>query len=125
MENFKKLLRLAKNLELKYIIAQKISAQPGDIEMALKAAGVWNLSNEVAPLLNAAKVSDTDSVEIIINVKPGPNVSFTALINPSNPKVSQTLSLLLLKNFSKKMTDALRAANLDVTDVLTVKWLTF
>lgn len=125
MENFKQLLRLAKRLELKYVTAQKTTAQAGDIETALKAANLWELSNEVSPLLDKAKVPSDASVEIKINVKSGPSVSFTALINPSNPSAAQTLSLLLLKQFSKRMMEALKKAGLDVSDMVVVNWLNF
>ncbi len=125
MENFKKLLRFAKMLELKYIIAQKVSAQAGDIEQALKGEGVWDLANQVSPLVDAAKVPSDASVQIELTVSPGPVVNFVALINPSNPKVAQTLLALLIKNFSNKMTAALKKSGLNVDSEVRVKWLTF
>ena len=125
MENFKKLLKLAEKLESKYVVAQQATAQSGDVEKVLKAAGAWDLSNQVSPLLEAAKVPSDASVDIKINVNSKNQVSFTVLLNPTNPKASQTLSLLLMKNFSKKMSDALRASGANIGDSVILNWLTF
>lgn len=125
MENFKKLLRVAKKFELKYIVAQQVAAQPADVEKTLSNAGLWNLSNEVSPLLETAKVPNEASVELKINVKPGGEVSFTALIEPANPKASQTLSLLLMKNFGRKMSEALKTGGTNIQNALVLNWLKF
>jgi len=125
MENFKKLLRLAKRFELKYIVAQKVSAQAGDVEATLKSAGLWELSNQVSSLLDQARVPSDASVDIKINIKPGNEVSFTVLTNPANPKASQTLALLLSKSFSRKMSEVLAKSGLGVGESVVLNWLTF
>lgn len=127
MENFKKLLSVAKKLELKYIVAQapSFSAQPVEIETALKRAGLWELSNQISPLMDTAKVPSNASADIKLEVKPGPTVSFSALVDPTNPKAAQTLSMLLFKNFSNKMSNALKSAGVNVTDTIIVNWLKF
>lgn len=136
MENFRKLLRFAKKMELKYIIAQQ-TATAGDIQDALYKAKLGpvkpdgsidaNLQNElinkISPYLDAAGVPASSSVNIKLNVSAGPSVSFTVLIDPSNPKASQTLSLKFLKDFSKPMMAAIKNAGLSVTGTVTADWL--
>jgi len=144
MENFKKLLATAKKLELKYVAAQnssQSSAQRSEVEKALSLANLHpavagtngqqineelqnKLINQISPLLDAAGVPASSSVEIKINVKPGPSVSFTPLISPSNPKAAQTLSLSLLREFSRPMQDAISKAGLNVSAPLDpMNWL--
>lgn len=135
MENFKKLLRLAKRLELKYIIAGQ-TATAGDIQTALYKARLGpvtpdgnidaalqnDLINQVSPLLDELGIPASSTVNIKINVSPGPNVSFTALIDPAH-KGAAALSLKLLKKFSKPMMAAIQNAGLSVTGTVTADWL--
>ena len=125
MKNFKKILASAKKFELKYVFGQQMSAQPDDIARTLKAAGMFDLSAEVGPLLNQAKVPDTAAVDIKINVNKGNKVTFTSLLTPSNAPAASALSILLQKKYSTKMSDILTKANISVTDSLLVNWLTF
>lgn len=144
MENFKNLLRIAKKLEQKYIIAQKqtSSAQAGDIENALSvsklhpvvpgtngqqknAAVQRELDLMVAPLLDAAKISTNEAVQINLNINPGPKVSFMISITPANPRAAQTLSTLLMRNFAPKMEAAIKNSHLNVSNPVIVKWLEY
>jgi hypothetical protein len=105
--------------------AQVVSAQPGDIQNCLENAKLWNLSTAVSPILNQAGVPDDASVNISILVSEGPSVAYDVVLTPPNPKVSAQLNRFLKQKLSTIMTNALKTAKLNVTDVVTVKWLTF
>lgn len=104
--------------------AQMTSAQPGDIEQALKQAGLFELSDKVAPLLNTAKVPDTSSVQINMVVDKGMNVGFLVTLNPPS-NAGNALAGLLKRQFSGAMKQALIKAKLNVADTVSLKWLTF
>ncbi len=149
MENFKKLLRFAKLLEFKYLAAQSQTAQAGDVERVLNAAGLHpskpgqklpdgsfsspsidtelqnKLINEIGALLDTAGIPATSSVDLKINVMTGPKVSFTALINPSNATGAKTLLGLLTNKYSAAMAGAIKAGNLVLPAHLDpIGWLT-
>ena len=130
MKSLSKLVSLA-NRFTKY----SQSAEGLDIENALKAGGAFNLSNEVAPLLNAAQVPEDAAVSIKIVVKPGPRFSFPVTVTRTddNGKVvavttaAQKLSALLNNNKSIQSLLANALKN-NLTKELVeqqVNWLTF
>lgn len=125
MKNIEKLLKLADKIEKRLKKeAQMTSAQASDVEDALKAAGLWELSSNVSPMLNAAGVPESATVQINIVVDKTLRVSFVVSLNP--PHASALILARLLKNaYAGKMGAALTAAKLSVADTLTVKWLTF
>lgn len=84
MENFKKLLRLAKRLELKYIIAEDVSTSGEDdaVRAALEKNGLMD-PNLIAPYMAQAGIPSDAVVNVTINIQPGYSVSFTATAVPS------------------------------------------
>ena len=103
--------RLIKVAELYEKLAQSRSAQAGDIEMALKEADLWVSTKEIAPLLNTAKVPETASVNISVSVDQNLNVKFIVQTDPKSNSAN-TLSKLLEKQYSSKMSKALKSAKL-------------
>lgn len=102
-----------------------MSAQSGEIQTVLENARLWQLSANVSPLLNQAGVPDDAAVTIFILINKGPVVTFKTVLNPNNPKVAATLDMLLKQKLSVPMTNALKAAKVNINDTVTVKWLTF
>lgn len=125
MKSLEKMAALADKLERKMEKwAQIVGAQSADIEDVLKAANLWNLSPEVAQMLNQAGVPEAASVNTSIVVDKLLNVSFLATTTP--PHASAAKLVQLLKNaYAAKMKAALQATKLSVADTVTVKWLTF
>lgn len=123
MKSVDKLLKLAERFSRKISLAQQSSAQAGDIENALKAARLWDLSQAVSPLLNQAGVSDTAPVKITIVVDSKLDVKFTVETQP--PAAALKLAGLLRTKYSAAMKAAIAAAKLSVAETLTVPWLTF
>jgi ribosomal protein L11 len=99
------------------------SAQAGDIEGALKAAGLWEKAPEVAPLLNAAGVADDASVAVSIIVDNKMDVKYH--VDTSPPAAALKLASLLKSKYGAAMKAALVAAKLTVADTVTVSWLHF
>jgi len=83
------------------------------------------LSTNVAPMLNQAGVPDDAAVTIFILVNKGPVATFKSVLAPANPKVAIGLDTLLKQKLSAPMTNALKAAKININDTVTVKWLTF
>lgn len=105
--------------------SQLMTAQPGDIEHALKAASLWEIAPQVSPLLDGAGVPDNAAVHIAILLSPGPNVAFNAVIDPQNSNVSKKLNMLLQQKFGAAMKNVLTKAKLNVDSTLVVNWLNF
>lgn len=125
MKSLEKMSNLADLFEQKLTKqAQVVGAQSADVQDALAAAKLWDLSAQVAPMLNQAGVPDTASVATSIIVDKLLNVNFLATTQP--PHASAAKLAQLLKNaYSAKMKAALQAAKLSVADTITVKWLAF
>src|SRR5579885_1568521 len=125
MNAIKKLLKVADKIEKRLQKqAQTVSAQPSDVEDVLRKANLWELSNQVSPLLNVARVPDSASVKISIVVDKNLRVNFIVELNP--PHASAVALARLLKNtYANKMHLALAAAKLNIADTLTLNWLTF
>lgn len=117
-----KLYKLAKQFQKQ---SQLFSAQSGDIENVLKNANLWELSKAVAPLLNTAGVPDDASVTIQILVSAGTIIAYNTILDPTNPKVAVNLNNLLKAKFAIPMTNALKAARTNVTEIVSVDWLKF
>jgi len=130
MKSFEKLAELADRFERKISRGQQ-SAQSADIEDALSKAGVKPDANAIAPLLNTAKVPDSVSFEIFVVVDKALNVSFR--IDPTVPVTTQTpyppslntLKGLLSRTYSGKMKQALQAAKINVTDIVSASLAKF
>lgn len=125
MKSLEKMASLADKLERtleKY--SQVVGAQSADIEDALKAANLWDLSGAVAPMLNQAGVPETASVATSIIVDKMLNVNFLVTTTPPHASAAK-LSQLLKNTYALKMKAALQAAKLSVADTISVKWITF
>lgn len=116
MSSTEKLLSLADRFEHK--VAQTQGAQAGDIENALKEAGLWVSSDTIAPLLNTARVPANVALNISVVVDKGLNVKFQVDATPPHPS-SASLKQLLERAYSNKMSQALKNAKLSVTDTVT------
>jgi hypothetical protein len=122
MKSVNNLIKLAERFA--YKLAQQ-TAQPGEIASALKAAGLFDKSAEVAPLLNAAGVPDDVKVEISIMVDKTLNCTYVVDTNPAKPAAAIKLRGLLGVKYGSAMKKALAAAGISVTDTMRVGWLTF
>jgi hypothetical protein len=125
MKSLEKMVIVAGEMERKWIrTGQVVGAQAADIEAALAAARLWDLSAQVSPLLNQAGVPDSASVAVSIVADKMLNINFLVSTNP--PHASAAKLAQILKNiYATKMKAALQAAKLSVTDIITVKWLSF
>lgn len=125
MNAVKNLLRVAAKIEQKLNkTAQVASAQAGDVEQVLRGAGLWDLSNNVAPLLNTAHVPETASVQINIVVDKALKVNFVVSLTPPHSS-ALALARLLKNSYGAKMQAALVGSKLNVADTLTLKWMSF
>jgi ribosomal protein L11 len=118
-----KLTKLADRFARKLSLGQSNSAQAGDIEGALKAAGLWEKAPEVAPLLNAAGVADDATVAVSIIVDNKLDVKYH--VDTSPPAAAIKLAALLKAKFGAAMKGALVAAKLSVAETVTLNWLHF
>lgn len=125
MNAVKELLKVAEKIENRFRkLAQDASAQAGDVEDVLRKANLWDLSNQVAPLLNSARIPESAAVKISIVVDKNLRVNFIVDLTP--PHASAVGLARLLKNaYGEKMHQALAAAKLNVADTLTLNWMTF
>jgi hypothetical protein len=119
----KRIIKIAENQKLAG--TPTTSAQPSDVEAALKNANLWELSKQVSPLLNQAGVPDDAAVAINIIADKGGLVKYIPTINPPNPNVSNKLGSLLMKQYSASMSKALQVSNLNIESPLTLNWLKY
>jgi hypothetical protein len=125
MKSLEKMSSLADRFEQKLLKqAQVVSAQSGTIQDALTAAKLWELSDQVVPMLNQAGVPENASVATSIVVDKLLNVNILVTTTPPHASAAK-LAQLLKNSFSAKMKAALQAAKLSVADTITVGWLTF
>jgi hypothetical protein len=116
-----RIFKLAERFARKISLAQQ-SAQSGEIANVLQAAGLWDKSAEVSPMLTQAGVDDGP---ILINfvVDKGLNVKFNVSATPSVAAIK--LEALLKNKYSVSMRSALVAAKTVISDTVEVKWLKF
>lgn len=117
------LFKLAERLARKISLAQAQSAQPGEIMAVLKSAGLWEKTQEVAPLLAKAGISDDATVAISIVVDSKLDVNYVVQTNP--PAAAIKLRGLLKAKYGAAMKTALQAAKISVTDTMTLGWMNF
>lgn len=137
MKSLDRILKIAERFEDKITssLADKYaqqSSQPGDIQTALVAAGLHDgttnngpVSQAVAPLLNAAGISDDTKVEIHILVHKDLSCTYLVTLNPANPGQAFKLASSLKVKYGPAMKAALAKAGIQVTDTMEVNWLTF
>lgn len=122
--DFTSLFNAAKKFE-KQAQTVTVTAQPGDIQTALEQANLWNMQKAVAPMLNQAGVPEDATVNISVLADTGPKVGYNVLLQPNNPKISNTLAALLKQKFAPAMTDALKKSNVSINSLMVVNWLKF
>jgi flagellar basal body P-ring protein FlgI len=122
------LIKIAENQQKiieKLVQAQKVSAQPADVQASLEKANLWSLTNQVSSLLNVAGVPDDAAVNISIMAGKGPTINYGVDLQPPNINVSHKLSALLKQNYATSMSNALRAHSVNIETPLTLNWLKF
>lgn len=147
-----KLIKLAEKFEMKISRATQ-DAQAGEVETALKSAGQWLSPDQVAPLLNVAKVPEDAALDIRIIVNQSLAVKFQVKSTPpnsilldetdANPKVAaqnkakndmirakyqapgNTLGNILNQKFAGSMASALKGAKITISDTVEAKMVTF
>ena len=124
MKSVDHLVKIAERFVRKVSLAQTMKAQPGDIETALNNARVKPSPQDIAPLLNVAKVPEDVSLDIKISVDPKLNVKFLVAANPTHNAVA-TLTSLLDRKYSLLMTQALHKAKLQLVEPMNVNIATF
>lgn len=121
-----KLIKIAENhQEIIQKLAQQASAQAGDIQVALQKNNLWELSGNIAPLLNQAGVSEDASVAISIVVDKGPTLKYGVVLTPPNAGVANKLSALINSHYGAPMVKAIRGSNLTIETPITLNWLKF
>jgi len=104
------------------------SAQPADIEAAIRSAGLWDQTSVVGTLLNTAGVPDDASVSISMRVAPTLDFVYPTVLTPENPHnkvVANKLASLLKAKYGMAHKNALVKAKLNVASPLDLKWMTF
>lgn len=116
---------LAKASQFEKTAQAQMPAAPEDVENAFKRAGVWDLSNQIAPLLGRLQIGDATSVNLGMNVIPTKDVQVVATLNPPDPAKAKALAGTLQKMYGGKMSAALQASKLNIIDPIAIKWITF
>ncbi len=124
MSSVDKLLKLAARFAEKVALAQAQSAQPGDIDSALSRAGARPSSNDIAPLLNTARVPDNVSIDVKAVVDKNMNVKFHVAATPTHASAN-SLAAVLNRTYAPKMSNALRGSGLVVDNPVTVNIANF
>ena len=120
MNSLKKMAGLASKFEQKLAQMQHTqSAQPSELEEALKEAGVRPEAEHIAPFLDKAKVPSDASVNIQLKVNPNQTVSFV-----TTPAFA-ALNGLLNQAYSAKMQAALKSANLAPSEPMMINLAKF
>jgi hypothetical protein len=120
MSSLKKMADLANKFEHKLAQVQHTqSAQPSELEKALRAAGVRPEAEHIAPFLDKARVPTDASVNVQLKVNPNQSVSFVTT------PVFAALNGLLNQAYSNKMQAALKAANLAPAEPMVLNLATF
>src|ERR1700722_6329736 len=106
------LIKIAENQQKiieKLVQAQKVSAQPADVQDSLEKSNLWSLTNQISPLLNMAGIPDDATVNISIVAGKGPTINYGVNLQPPNMNASHKLSALLKQNYAASMSNALKA----------------
>jgi hypothetical protein len=99
-----KITKLANKFSRKLALAQATNtAQAADVEDALKAASLFDISDKVSPLLDGAKVSGDAKVAISIVVDKQLTTHYVVALDPPAPAASAALASSLKKAFGDKM----------------------
>jgi hypothetical protein len=130
MKSLERILKLAERFERKisFGLAMKYaqqSSQPDDIAAALKTAGLFELSQAVAPLLSTVGISDDTKAVIHILVHKDLSCTYPVVLDPANPAQALKLAGAIRAKYGAAMKAALAKAGIQVTDTMEVNWLTF
>lgn len=123
MKYTNRLINLGQQLADKY--AQTVSAQPGDVENALRSAGLWDKTQDVSPMLNAAGVPDDASVVISMQVDPALNFTYPVVLTPPNKPAAFKLASAIKMKFGPLHKAAAQKAGLKVANPLVLQWMKF
>lgn len=125
MNAFKELLRVCEKIEKRLKTGQvSMSSTALDIVAALKKHNLFDIANEVSPLLNVAKVPETAAVKIIMVVDKNLLPHIAVSTDPRDAS-ALTLTRLLQAKYAAKMRAALQAEHIVIPDTMEVNWLTF
>lgn len=152
MSSTDKLFKLASRFARKLSLGQQAA---GDFQDKLQAAGLWDKSAEIAPMLNAVGAPDSAAIATVIHIDKLLNCRITATASVPMPPApppdatpedvknyklalaqAQTdqkmataaagkLSAMLTAKYGAAMKAALAKSGLAVTDTMDVKWVTF
>ena len=123
MSSVDRLTKLAERFARKLSLGQAQVVNELDLVTdALKAAGLWDKSGEVAPMLTAAGCSD-DPVTITFSVDKGLNFKYHVTCTP--PAAAIKLANLVRVKYGAAMKDALVKAKVALTAPVDSKWLEF
>ena len=100
-------------------------ATSGDVEAALKKAGLFNQADTVSPLLDTAGITSGTQVKVSILVGADSAPDFQVSLTPPDPQTANNLTGLLRARFSSSMKKAILDAGLNVTEPVKVIWLSF
>lgn len=130
MKSLDRILKIAERFEDKITsgLAAKYaqqSSQPGDIEAALKTAGLFDIANSVAPMLSTVGISDETKVTIHVVVHKDLSCTYLVTLDPANPGQAFKLASAIKVKYGPAMKAALAKAGIQVTDTMEVNWLTF
>lgn len=104
MSSVDKLFKLADRLARKISLGQ--SAQPGDIQSNLQEARLWDLTNDLFPLLDQADIPAGVPVHLDIVVDSNFNVTYP--VKTKDAAKGQKLSVLVKSKYGQAMSDALK-----------------
>jgi len=123
---------LSRRFQIK--LAQTSTAQSADVEDKLRELGALPSPEQIAPLLNIAKIEEQESVKVFFNIDSTFNTKFNCTgypavtddnkVNSKNiailNKKLESLNKLLNNNFSQKISRSLKDSGLKISDHITV-----
>lgn len=118
MKSVKEILILSTMFEKK---AQASQTTAADIQNILKHANLWNIPQQVSPLLRLVGAPNRTKAAISIVVSPGGDVSFQVNLSPDYPTVAHKFANILKQKFGNLMSKTLSGN--DVNQVIVVPWL--
>lgn len=124
MKSVDNLVKLAERFARKISLAQQTSAQPGEIQSALEAAGVWGKPDDLFPLADAAGLPQGPCT-FTFTVNKSLDTTFHTVC-PGAPAAAQIKMNGLLRNkYNSLFKAAMQKAKLTVADTVDVKWHLF
>jgi hypothetical protein len=126
MNSLKKMPNLAGRFERKLSLAQlsniprlPATAQPSELEVVLRTAGLRLEAEDISPYLDQANIPA--SAHFNIRLKVNPNQSVTFDVTPPHPALTGVLN----RAYATKMQNALKAANVGPAQPMFINIATF